>query len=85
MDVNYKESLDEYDIEDKLMTVKEVAEFLQVNKNTVYGLIRAGKLPSIKLGSLKVLKSSLIKTLWKYECCDISDPEKIVSLKQYYM
>ena len=76
--MDYKELLDEYDLRDELMMVDDVAEFLHCNKNMVYRLIQAGKLPYIKVGCIKVLRSSLLKMIKKYENCDITDPENIV-------
>lgn len=37
----------------RLLTVEQVAKILHVQENTVYRWIRAGKLPSIKIGSLR--------------------------------
>jgi len=48
---------------DKLMTPKDVAEYLEVGRNTAYAVLRSPNLPVLKLGRLKrVLKSSL--DLW---------------------
>jgi len=47
---------------DKLVyTVHEVSSILHSSPNYIYELIKKGYLPAIKLGSLKVLKSSLEK------------------------
>jgi len=35
---------------DSLLSVKEVAEFLQVNTTTVYAWAQGGRMPAIKLG-----------------------------------
>jgi excisionase family DNA binding protein len=37
-------------IDDTFLTVAEVLEYLQVNSRTVYRLIKAGKLPAIRIG-----------------------------------
>ena len=42
-----------------LLTVREVAEMLKVNRNFVYKLIADGELPSVKIGSIKVKKTEL--------------------------
>lgn len=63
-----------------LLTVKEVSNILKVNVHKVYDLIRAGMLPALKLGSLKIRKSSLEKFLDEYEGMDISDVNNIKSL-----
>lgn len=34
----------------KVMLVEEVAEYLRVNKQTVYNLVKQGKLPACKVG-----------------------------------
>jgi len=33
-----------------LLTTTEVAQYLKINKNTVYHLARSGKVPAIKVG-----------------------------------
>jgi len=65
------------DIKDELLTVDEVAKFLHCNKSKVYELVNSGVLPCLRLGRVKVLKSSLLKMLMKYEGCDLSNPEEI--------
>lgn len=64
----------------ELLTVKEVSKILKVNVHRVYDLVRAGMLPALKLGSLKIRKSSLEKFLEEYEGMDISDVNNIKSL-----
>ena len=44
---------------DELYTVKETAKIMKVNVHRVYDLIRAGLLPALKLGSIKIRKESL--------------------------
>ena len=44
-----------------IYTVKEIAKILHTSPNYVYKLIDKGYLPAIKLGSIKILKSSLDK------------------------
>ena len=36
---------------DKVMTVREVAEFLRVHSTTVYRLLRTDSIPAFKVGS----------------------------------
>lgn len=36
----------------KMMTIKEVAESLRVHQNTIYKRVRAGEMPSTKVGSI---------------------------------
>ena len=61
-------------------TVKEVAKLLHSSPNYIYDLINKGYLPAIKLGSVKVLKSSLESFLIQYEGKDLSDIDNIKSL-----
>lgn len=61
----------------ELLTVKEVSKILKVNVHRVYDLVRAGMFPALKLGSLKIRKSSLEKFLEEYEGMDISDVNNI--------
>lgn len=44
-----------------LYTVREVAEVLMINLNSVYDLMNSGELPYLKLGSRKVRGSDLEK------------------------
>lgn len=43
---------------DKFMTVKTICEYLGVNDSLIYGLIKKGELPSIKLGSKILVKEA---------------------------
>ena len=58
---------------DKLVyTVQEVAKMLHSSPNYIYSLIDKGFLPAIKLGSIKILKSTLEKFLIENEGNDLS-------------
>jgi excisionase family DNA binding protein len=37
-------------MEEKIMTIPEVAEFLKMSKSKVYGLAKMGKIPTVKIG-----------------------------------
>lgn len=67
--------MDEY-----LYTVEEVASILKVNKNTVYDLIRKGTLIALKLGRLKVTRTTLLKFLKDFDGKDLSDLDNITDL-----
>ena len=61
-------------MKDRLIyTVQEVATILHSSPNYIYSLINKGYLPAIKLGSLKVLKTTLEKFLILNEGNDLSD------------
>lgn len=60
-----------------IYTVQEVATILHSSPNYIYSLINKGYLPAIKLGSIKVLKSSLEKFLIVNEGNDLSDLNNI--------
>ena len=65
-------------LEERLIyTVQEVASILHSSPNYIYELIRKGYLPAIKLGSLKVLKSTLERFLIQNEGKDLSDLNNI--------
>ena len=66
-----KKKISEY--ERLVYTVPEVAKLLHSSPNYIYLLIEKGKLPAIKLGSLKILKSSLEKFLMENEGQDLSN------------
>lgn len=60
-----------------IYTVQEVARLLHSSPNYIYDLINKGYLPAIKLGSMKVLKSSLEKFLIVNEGNNLSDLNNI--------
>ena len=65
-------------MEDRLIyTVQEVASILHSSPNYIYDLIRKGYLPAIKLGCLKVLKTTLERFLIQNEGKDLSDLNNI--------
>ena len=63
-----------------IYTVQEVASILHSSPNYIYDLINKGYLPAIKLGSLKVLKSTLERFLIQNEGKDLSDINNIRKL-----
>ena len=67
---------------DELYTVKEVAKIMKVNVHKVYDLIRAGLLPALKLGSIKIRKESLEEFLRKYDGKDLTDLNNICSIME---
>ena len=62
-------------------TVQEVAKILHSSPNYIYTLIEKGYLPALKLGSIKILKSTLEKFLVENEEKDFSDLTSIKPLK----
>lgn len=62
-------------------TVKEVAEILKCGVNFVYKLIDTGQLRCMKLGSIKVRKSTLEEFLADWEGYDLTDPSKPVKIE----
>ena len=67
---------------DELYTAKEVSKILKVNVHKVYDLIRAGLLPALKLGSIKIRKASLNEFLKKYEGMDLTDLDNVCNLTE---
>lgn len=63
-----------------IYTVKEVATILHSSPNYIYTLIEKGYLPAIKLGSIKILKSSLENFLIINEGNDLSDLNNVTKL-----
>lgn len=63
--------------ENLIYTVQEVAKILHSSPNYIYSLIDKGYLPAIKLGSIKILKSTLEKFLIENEGNDLSDINNI--------
>lgn len=46
---------------EQIYTVKEAAQILRVNTNYIYREIGEGKIKAIKIGSLKILESELLR------------------------
>ena len=68
---------------DKLVyTVQEVAKILHSSPNYIYQLIYKNYLPAIKLGSIKILKTSLEKFLVIYEGNNLSNLDQIRKLNE---
>lgn len=63
-----------------LYTVKEISKILHTNTTYVYNLIKAKKLPALKLGSYKVRKQALEDFLALSEGMDLTDPYDIKPL-----
>ena len=51
----------------KTYTVAETSEILGVKKDYVYGLLRAGKLPHVKVGQCRIRHQSLVRFLEEIE------------------
>jgi excisionase family DNA binding protein len=58
-------------VEEKLMTLKEVAEYLKFSKSTIYRFVQQNKMPAAKIGNQwRFCKEAIdewvsIKTNWK--------------------
>lgn len=72
-----------YNVEsqDILYTVSEVAELVKCNNAYIYSLIKAGLLPALKLGSMKIRRAALLEFLEKYEDKDLTDPFNIKDIE----
>lgn len=64
-------------MEEMVYSVHEVAKMLRCSPNFVYKLIDNGFLPAIRFGSIKILKSTLLKFLMENEGNDLSDMNNI--------
>ena len=65
-----------------LYSVHDVAKMLHSSPNYIYKLIDNGYLPAIKLGSIKILKSTLIKFLIDNEGNDLSNINSIKKIER---
>ena len=63
-----------------IYTVQEVAVLLHSSPNYIYTLIEKGYLPALKLGSIKILKTSLQSFLINNEGQDLSDINNVKKL-----
>lgn len=64
----------------ELLTIKEVATRLRVNKNAVYNLIKTGHITALKLGSLKIVDKELDRFIESANGNDLSDLNNIKKL-----
>ncbi len=55
------------DKKEKLMTVKEVAEYLQLDEHTIYRMARKGEIPAYKIAGQWRFKRELIEQ-WLEKC-----------------
>lgn len=67
----------EINMDNLLYSVPEVAKILKCDKNYVYNLINRGLLPCLMLKSKKVLHSSLMDFINKYNSYDLSNLDDI--------
>ena len=63
-----------------LYTVDEISKILKINRNSAYDLISMGVLRAMKLGRLKVTRTSLLTFLKEYNGKDLSNLEHIKEL-----
>lgn len=64
-------------------TVCEVSRILGVNKNSIYNLINAGILKTMKLGRQKITMNSLKDFLDHYDGYDLTDLTNIKCIHEY--
>lgn len=64
----------------ELLTIKEAATRLKVNKNTVYNLIKAGHITALKLGALKIVDKELDRFISSASGNDYSDLSNVKKL-----
>lgn len=64
-------------------TVSEVSKILGINKNSVYNLINAGIIKTMKLGRQKITQNSLIDFLENYDGYDLTDLSNIRCIHEY--
>ena len=57
-------------VEKEIMTVKQIAQYLQMDEHTVYRLVRSGQIPAIKIAGQ-----------WRFKRDVIDDWIKKVSIK----
>lgn len=67
-------------METVLYTVSEAAELLKVNRNSVYDLLRNNVIRGLKLGSLKITRTELMKFLEENNGKDLSNLDDIKDL-----
>ncbi|MBU0702429.1 MAG: helix-turn-helix domain-containing protein [Chloroflexi bacterium] len=53
--------------ENKIMTAQEVAQYLRLNKATIYRLAKAGEIPAVKVGRTWRFKKELMDEWFRRE------------------
>jgi excisionase family DNA binding protein len=66
-------------MEERLLTVREIAEYMQMNERTILKLVNSGSLPGAKIASQWRFKKSVIDT-WLADQMGASDREEEVDL-----
>lgn len=64
-------------------TVHEVSKILGINKNSLYNLINAGIIKTMKLGRQKITINSLLEFLNNYDGYDLTDLSNIKCIHEY--
>lgn len=64
-------------------TVKDVSKILGINRNSVYNLINAGIIKTMKLGRQKITHNSLMEFLNNYDGYDLTDLSNIKCIHEY--
>ena len=59
-----------------IYTITEASKLLRTNRNFVYDEIRKGRLPALKLGSMKIRGSDLEKYIQSYPTADHVEEEE---------
>lgn len=64
-------------LQDRLLTVAEVAERLATSKTMIYGLINKGILPYLEVGDKKIRESTLVQFIAEYEGYSLNGEEPV--------
>mgnify|MGYP002672864736 CR=1 FL=1 len=64
-----------------LYNVADQTKILHIGKNKIYELIKAGIIPALNIGGLKVRRQAVTKFLEEYEGFDLSDVKNIKKLE----
>ena len=68
-------------MDEVLYTVKETAKLIKTNPSFVYALIKAGHLPVLKLGSMKIRRVAILEFLTKNEGFDLTNPYDVKKIE----
>ena len=68
-------------MDEVLYTVKETAKLIKTNPGVVYELIKAGHLPVLKLGSMKIRRIAILEFLTKNEGFDLTNPYDVKKIE----
>ncbi len=67
---------------DEYLTANEVAERLKLNVETIYGLMKSGQLPAIKIGGRWRMEASALREWFRARARDIASTGSVRRVRE---